>query len=288
MIKQTQLLSLSIKDFFTPYFLGLALIPLITTLIILFSLLAYGLQSLDDTMNAVRIEKTTTQYSDQHESHSQSSMNVSFDDNATKTSFFDIDPVSLFDSLQNSDLLSSLFQYEWLRWLIHKLVFLVAGYFILILAVIIAVIIVGFFTPLVVNKLKQRHYPSLQIKGHGSILGVLWYTIKAFLIMSLLYIVLIPLYFIPLVNILAFNLPAYYFFHKMLVFDVGSSINTKIEYLQIKSMVGNKIRIRTLFMYLLTLIPLVGIFFPLFFVIYLAHIFMSESMELRMAQTAKQ
>lgn len=285
MTKQTQLLSLSIKDFFTPYFLSLALIPLIITLIILFSLLAYGLQNLDDTMNSVRIEKTTTQYSDQHESHIESSMNVSFDENATKTSFFDINPVALFESFRSSDLLSSLFQYEWLRWLVHKLVFLIAGYFILILAVIIAVIIVGFFTPLVINKLKQRHYPSLEIKGHGSILGILWYAIKAFLIMVLLYIVLIPLYFIPFINILAFNLPAYYFFHKMLVFDVGSTINTKLEYLQIKAMVGNQIRIRTLLMYIVTMIPLVGIFFPLFFVIYLAHIFMSESTELRMVQS---
>lgn len=97
----------------------------------------------------------------------------------------------------------------------------------------------------------------------------------------ILYIVLIPIYFIPLLNIIAFNLPAYYFFHKMLVYDVGSEINTKKEFVQIKAIVSNQIRLRTLGMYALTLIPFVGIFFPILFVIYLTHIFINESLELR-------
>jgi len=282
MLKNRNLFTLSLKDFFTPYFLSLALMPLIITLVILFGVLSYAMQGLNDTMNAVRIEKTTTQYSTPTTSHSESSFNFSYDDNATRTSFLNIDPMSLLQSLQGSQIINSMLEYSWLRWIIEKVVFLVASYFILILALIIAVIIVGFFTPLVISKLKSRHYPQLEIKGHSSVLGTLWYTLKSLLIMLLLYFVFIPLYFIPFINIIAFNLPAYYFFHKLLVFDVGSSMNTKKEYVQIKAIVGNQIRLRTLMMYMLTLIPFVGIFFPLFFVIYLSHIFMNESVELRM------
>ncbi len=282
MMKQKNLFSLSLKDFFTPYFLSLALLPLIITLVILFAVLGYGMQVLNDTMNSVHIEKTTRQYSSPTQSHSESSLSISMDNNTTTTSILDINPFTLLESLQTSDVLSSMLEYEWLRWIIEKIVFLIASYFILILAVIIAVIIVGFFTPLVVKKLKSRHYPPFEIKGHGSVMSVIWYTLKSLIIMVLLYLVLIPFYFIPILNIIAFNVPAYYFFHKMLVFDVGSSINTKKEYLQIKSVVGNQIRLRTFLMYLLTLIPFVGIFFPLFFVIYLSHIFISESLELRM------
>lgn len=282
MMNQKNLFSLSLKDFFTPYFLSLALLPLIITLVILFAVLGYGMQVLNDTMNSVHIEKTTTEYSTPTQSHSESSINLSFDDNASSSSFLDINPLALLESIQTSDILSSMLEYTWLRWLIEKLVFLIASYFILILAVIIAVIIVGFLTPLVVKKLKSRHYPPFEIKGHGDILPVIWFTIKSLLIMILLYIILIPLYFIPFLNIIAFNLPAYYFFHKMLVFDIGSNINTKKEYHQIKSAVGNQIRLRTFLMYLLTLIPLVGVIFPLFFVIYLSHIFINESLELRM------
>jgi len=281
MIKRN-LFSLALKDFFTPYFLSLALLPLAITLVILFGVLGYGMQVLNDNMNAIVIEKTTTEYSTPTSSRTESSTNVSFDENATSTAFYNIDPVNLFHSLQNSPILESMFEYEWLRWIIEKIVFVVASYFILILAVIIAVIIVGFFTPLVARKLKSRHYPPLEIKGHGSVLSALWHAVKSLIIMLLLYILFIPLYFIPFINIIAFNLPAYYFFHKMLVYDVGSTINTKKEYAQIKAITSNQIRLRTLFMYLLTLIPFVGIFFPLFFVIYLTHIFMTESTELRM------
>ncbi len=283
MMRKKSLFSLSLKDFFTPYFLSLALLPLLITLGILFTSLFYGIQALNDKMNAVRIEKTTTEYSTPTQTRSESSINITYDENATSSSsLFDINPMALVESIQSSELLESMLQNDILRWIIEKLVFLIASYFILIFAVIIAVTIVGFFTPLVVKKLKSRHYPPFVIKGHGSLMYVIWYAIRSFLIMILLYLLLIPFYFIPILNILAFNIPAYYFFHKMLVFDVGSTINTKEEFLRIKTIVGNQIRLRTLLMYLLTLIPFVGIFFPLFFVIYLSHIFINESIELRM------
>ena len=276
------LFSLSLKDFFTPYFLSLAIMPLIITLALLFGSLLYGMQVLHDKLNSVHIEKTSTQYESAQGSRSESSVNISFDENSSSTSLFDINPTELLTSLQDSQVLESLLEYAWLRWVVEKILLLFASYLVLIVGVIIAVIIVGFFTPLVVKKLKSRHYPPLEIKGHGSLLYVLWFAIKSFLIMIVLYIVLIPAYFIPVINIAAFHLPAYYFFHKMLVFDVGSTINTQKEYLQIKATVGNQIRLRTLLMYLMTLIPLVGIFFPIFFVIYLSHIFINESVELRM------
>jgi len=281
MMQKKNLFSLSLKDFFTPYFLSLALLPLIITLIILFTLLGYGMQVLNDKINSVHIEKTTTEYSTPTQTRSQSSVNITFDDNRTATSLLDMDPMDVFNAFQSSQVLASMLQNKYLSWIIEKVIFLIASYFILILAVIIAVIVVGFFTPLVIAKLKSRHYPPFEIKGHGSFFGVLWYAVKSFIIMVILYIVLIPFYFIPFINILAFNIPAYYFFHKMLVFDVGSSLNSEKEYVQIKSTVGNQIRLRTFLMYLLTLIPFVGIFFPLLFVIYLTHIFMNESIELR-------
>jgi hypothetical protein len=283
MMKKKSLFSLSLKDFFTPYFLGLALMPLILTLSILFVCLSYAMQTLNDKINSVHIEKTTTEYATPTQSKTESSVNITFDDNqSTPSSLLDINPMALFESIQSSQILASMLENEYLRWIIEKVVYLVASYFILIIAVIIAVIIVGFFTPLVVKKLKSRHYPPFEIKGHGSLLEVIWHAVKSFLIMILLYLVLIPFYFIPVLNIIAFNLPAYYFFHKMLVFDVGSTLNTKEEFMRIKTIVGNQILLRTFLMYLLTMIPFVGVFFPLLFVIYLSHIFMNETIELRM------
>lgn len=283
MMKKKSLFTLSLKDFFTPYFLTLALLPLIITLSILFVSLTYAMQALNDKINSVHIEKTTTEYATPTQRKTESSLNITFDENqSSDSSLLDINPMALFESIQSSQILASMLENEYLRWIIEKLVYLVASYFILIIAVIIAVIIVGFFTPLVVKKLKSRHYPPFEIKGHGSLLDVIWHAVKSFLIMILLYLVLIPFYFIPVLNIIAFNLPAFYFFHKMLVFDVGSTLNTKQEYLRIKAIVGNQILLRTFLMYLLTMIPFIGIFFPLLFVIYLSHIFMNETIELRM------
>lgn len=280
-MKKKNLFSLSVKDFFTSYFLSLALLPLFITLAILFTALSYGVNELNNKINGIHIEKITNEYTTENGAHSESSVNVSYDNNHTESSVFDINPVALFESLKKSDILSNMLENEYLRWIIEKTVLLVAGYLIFILSVIIAVTIVGFFTPLVVRKLKSRHYPPFEIRGHGSILYVIWHALKSFFVMILLYVLFIPFYFIPIINIIAFNLPAYYFFHKMLVFDVGSTINTKKEYSQIKAIVSNQIRLRTFFMYMLTMIPFVGVFFPILFVIYLSHIFINETLELR-------
>ena len=112
MMKQKNLFTLSLKDFFTPYFLSLALLPLLITLAILFTALSYGMQTLDDKLKAVHIEKTTTEYSTPESSHSESSFDFSFDENATSSSVFDINPVNLFESLQTSEILSSMLEYS--------------------------------------------------------------------------------------------------------------------------------------------------------------------------------
>ena len=286
-MKKKNLFTLALKDFFTPYFLTLALAPIVITLLLLFSALSYGVQLLSDKLNTVRIEKTSTHYSTPTQVQSQSSLDITFDANQTESSsWLGSDPMALFESLKNSQILYSLLENDILRWIVEKIIFLAAGYFLLIFSVIIAVIIVGFFTPLVVRKLKSRHYPAFEIVGHGNLFEIVWYALKSLLVMLLLYLLLIPFYFIPFLNIIAFNLPAYYFFHTMLVFDVGSTVNTKPEYFRIMALAGNQIRLRTFLIYLLTLIPFVAIFFPLFFVIYLSHLFINETLELRSAAQA--
>ncbi len=284
MMKKKNLFALALKDFFTPYFLVLSLLPMIITIALLFVSLSYGMQVLNNKINSLYIEKKSTEYSTPTQTTSQSSVNITFDANQSETSsLLDFNPMALFESLQSSQILSSMLENDILRWIIEKIIFLAAGYFVLLFSVIIAVFIVGFFTPLVVRKLKSRHYPPFAIKGHGNLFEIVWYAIKSFLVMLLLYLLLIPFYFIPFINIIAFNLPAYYFFHKMLIFDVGSTVNTKAEYFRIMALMGNQIRLRTFLIYLLTLLPFVAIFFPLFFVIYLSHLFINETIELRSA-----
>ncbi|NPA59992.1 MAG: hypothetical protein GXO30_05965, partial [Epsilonproteobacteria bacterium] len=102
------------------------------------------------------------------------------------------------------------------------------------------------------------------------------------LIMIVLFIVLIPLYFIPVVNILAFNLPLYYFFHKMITFDISSNISTKEEFKKIKYFNANSIRLKTLMLYLISLVPFAIFFTAIFYVIYLGNTYFIEVRKLRL------
>jgi hypothetical protein len=99
--------------------------------------------------------------------------------------------------------------------------------------------------------------------------------------MVLLFLLLIPFYFIPLVNIVAINIPLYYFFHKMLTFDVSSSICTKDEAEQISFFNKNNIRVKTLLLYLVSLVPFAIFFGAIFFVIYLGHTYFLETRKIR-------
>ena len=89
--------------------------------------------------------------------------------------------------------------------------------------------------------------------------------------MIVLFLVLIPVYFVPVLNIIAFALPLYYFFHKLLNFDVSSTILTKEQYKIIYAKEGNSFRLRTLFLYFISMIPFATLFSAVYFIIYLGH-----------------
>ncbi len=101
--------------------------------------------------------------------------------------------------------------------------------------------------------------------------------------MILLFILLIPFYFIPLVNIVAINIPLYYFFHKMLTFDVSSSICTKEEAKQIAFFNAKNLRVKTALLYLLSLVPFAIFFGAIFFIIYLGHTYFLEVKKIRVS-----
>ena len=99
--------------------------------------------------------------------------------------------------------------------------------------------------------------------------------------MFLLFILFIPLYFIPLLNIVAINIPFYYFFHKLLTFDVASTILTQDEYALIHSRKANAFRFRTIFLYFISMIPFITLFSAVFYIIYLGHSYFLELEKLR-------
>jgi hypothetical protein len=161
------------------------------------------------------------------------------------------------------------------------LIYAIGGFLTLYASIFIAIIVIGFLTPYVLKELQYRHYQDVELIGYSNILTALLSALKWTGVMILLFIALIPFYFIPVLNILAFNFPLYYFFHKMLNYDISTNMNTKDEALEIRYKNKTMLRIKTLLLYLLSLIPFVIFFTTVFFVIYLGHTYFLETRKLR-------
>jgi hypothetical protein len=166
-------------------------------------------------------------------------------------------------------------------WIATFLVYTIGSFLTLYFSIFVALIVVGFLTPTILRELQRRHYSDVELIGHSNIAEALFLTVKWALIMFIMFILFIPLYFIPIVNIVAFNLPLYYFFHKMMTYDVGSTICTKEENMKIKFFHSTTLRLKTLGLYLLSLIPFVVFFASVFYIIYLGHSYFLETRKMR-------
>ena len=167
-------------------------------------------------------------------------------------------------------------------WIATFLIYAVGGFFTLYLSIIVAILVIGFLTPYVLKELQLKHYNDIEMIGYSNIITALLSVLKWASIMLLLFFLFIPLYFIPLVNIVAFNFPLYYFFHKVLTFDVASTICTKEEDNLIKFRNANELRLKTLLLYLISLIPFAIFFGAVFYVIYIGNTYFIETRKLRL------
>ena len=125
------------------------------------------------------------------------------------------------------------------------------------------------------------HYRDVEMIGFGNPIESLFMTLKWIFVMLLLFVLFVPLYFIPVVNVIALNFPLYYFFHKMMNYDVGSTIATREEFVFITTFYKSELRLKTLLLYLLSLVPFVILFATVFYVIYLGHTYFLKVREIR-------
>jgi len=258
MDSESSILSLSLKDLFTSKMLKYSILPFVLSMIIMYILFfvvaGYGL----DQLATMSVESTQTTVID----------GVPHTD-------------ALSATLQGSAIIQFLMSHALTSWIASFLVYTVGSFLTLYLSVFIAIIIIGFMTPLILKEIQRRHYPDVELIGHSGVLESLFLVLKWISIMIVLFIVSTPLYFIPIVNIIAFNFPMYYFFHKMMTHDVSSNICTKEEAIKIKFFNATSIRLKTLGMYLISMIPFVVFFASVFYVIYLGHTYFIYTKKLR-------
>lgn len=258
MNSENSTLALALKDLFTAKMIKYSLLPFVFSMLILYALFfvvaGIGLESLG-------------------------SMQV----NTTET--------SIVNGVQNTDTFQATLEgtalVKWLMgsavtsWIATFLVYTIGSFLTLYFSIFVALIVVGFLTPTILRELQHRHYGDVELIGNSNIAEALFLTVKWALIMFIMFILFIPLYFIPIVNIVAFNLPLYYFFHKMMTYDVGSTICTKEENMKIKFFHSTTLRLKTLGLYLLSLIPFVVFFASVFYIIYLGHSYFLETRKMR-------
>jgi len=258
MIKETDILSTSIKDFFTPKMIKFSILPFVLTLIIIyigfFIIAGIGLDQL--TTMDIQTSQTTIQNGIPHTD-------------------------SFSAKLEGSSIIQFLMSYAITSYIASFLVYALGSLVVVYASVFIAVIIIGFLTPYILREIQRRHYKDIEMVGYSNIFEGILLSLKWILVMLLLFFIMIPLYLIPIVNILAFNLPLYYFFHKMITYDISSNICTKEEALKIKFFNKNKLRIKTLILYLISLIPFAIFFTSVFYVIYLGHTYFAQTKKLR-------
>jgi len=246
MIKnESDIVGLSLKDFFSSEILKIAILPFIATMFVVYSLFFGAASVALNSFDEIHIEQTTTSSGAFAQEQEDETM---------------MDNISAF-FLKSAAI----------SWIVNILVYSLGAIAMVYVSIFISLIVIGFLTPYILNKIRQKHYLHIDIKGDISIMGAMWYLIKTIIVMLILFLALIPFYFIPVVNIIAINLPFYYLFHKLLNFDVGTTLLEKEELKEFKKQNTKKLRLRTLKLYLMSLIPFMSLVLPVYYIVYIGH-----------------
>lgn len=249
-MKELNLLTISLKDYFTKSMLSIVLLPLIGTIVVLyvmfFSAASSGLNSLENTQ--IQIE--------QHQTRVENGELIQDDTTHTYT---------------GNSIIDFLLQYTITSWIVSFLVYFIGFVAIGYVSIFVSLLIVGLLTPKILSMIHRRHYADINVNGYGTLTGGIFKLLKSTLVMVILFLVFIPFYFIPFINIIAISLPFYYFFHKMLNYDVSSTLVSKEAYDELYYKNKDSIRAKTLFLYLVSLIPFVAFFIAVFYIIYIGH-----------------
>jgi hypothetical protein len=249
-MNEVEIILKSVKDFFSSSMLKIALVPLIITMIVLYILFFtaadFGISSLQEIATA-----------------SQNGQ-----ENAP------------FYFIWMTYLIVFLFKYSFTSWIAGFLLYTIGTVIVLQASMIFSIIIIGFLTPMILGILHKRYYSHLQLHEYGTLPLSIWVLIKSFFMMIFLFSILIPVYFVPILNVIAFSLPFYYFFHKLLNFDVSSTILSAEQYKIIYEKEANNFRLRTLFLYFISMIPFATLFTAVYYIIYLGHAYFIKLEEL--------
>ncbi|WP_297195366.1 EI24 domain-containing protein [uncultured Campylobacter sp.] len=186
---------------------------------------------------------------------------------------------SSFISESKSSFLSWLYSFSFVQILNNVFAFLVSFVLFNAVAIAVALLIVGFLTPFVVKFVNSKHY-TYEAKESVSMFKIFAILFTVFFKFALIFILSLFLIFVPFVGIFLLHLSLYYLFHKCLIIDVFSTVLSKDEFLKFYKHKPLVFYFSTLCFYLLSLLPILGIFLQVFFVIFLSHLLYQKILKL--------
>ncbi|MDL0087826.1 EI24 domain-containing protein [Campylobacter gastrosuis] len=184
--------------------------------------------------------------------------------------------LAIFDAINGYfgeyEIVKFLMQNELFNWLINAFVYAFGAYLVVILSVFFALFVAGFLTPIVVNEINKRHYKII-LKNDVSLVFITKIMVVEILKFLGILLVCLPLLFVPVLHFFVGIIPFFYIYYKFLLVDVASNIlgKTKFELCLIEGG-GVGFVLSSFAFYLVSLLPIVGLFFQLFFVIFLTHL----------------
>lgn len=156
--------------------------------------------------------------------------------------------------------------------LITIISFLFSGFIVVFASVFLALFITSFLTPFIAKEINQKYY-HYNNTNEVSTLKTIFEIFKIFIkFIGILLLCTLAL-FLPFINIFVYYLAFYYLFHKLLMLDITSSVLDKENFKIFNTQASTfEFKFSTLCFYLLSSIPLLGIFLQVFFVIFLTHL----------------
>jgi len=148
------------------------------------------------------------------------------------------------------------------------------------LLIITSVMIVGIIADKIVDKINKKYY-NLEKKGFGTLFGSLSISLKQNIIFILLFLVLIPAMFIPMLNILANLILWTILIKEPMYYDSIAMYATKDEYKQLQKNNKLKIIIIAFLSASLFLVPLFGVFVYVLQLLIFTHFNLSKLQEIR-------
>lgn len=197
-------------------------------------------------------------------------------------SYFSFDYIQSFvANIFNTNSILAWFYSFWIFELfLDIIVFLASVLIVLYTSVFVSLFISSFLSSAMVKLIYKKHY-DLSIESEASLITVIKRSLKILVKALALLILCIILLFIPMLNLFSFYIFFYYLFSNFLLLDVSSAACSEGEFKEFWGANSSlKLKIILLTFFILSSVPVLGLFLQGFFIIYLSHYFALKKKQL--------